>query len=143
MSVDRVRPSVFVGSSSEGRRIAQAVQVLLDQDCEVEIWSQGVFGLTQGTLESLVLAVDRFDFAVLVLTADDLTIARGVERPVARDNVLFELGLFIGGLGRDRTFMLYDRIRPPELPSDLAGVTAITFEPHSSGNTQAAVGAAC
>jgi hypothetical protein len=143
MPVARVRPSVFVGSSSEGLRIAQAVQVLLDQVCEVEIWSQGVFGLTQGTLESLVLAIERFDFVVLVLTADDLTIARGVERPVARDNVLFELGLFVGGLGRDRTFMLYDRTRRPELPSDLAGVTAATFEPHSSGNIQAALGAAC
>ena len=143
MPVARVRPSVFVGWSSEGLRVAQAVQVLLDQVCEVEIWSQGVFGLTQGTLESLVLAIERFDFAVLVLTADDLTIARGVERPVARDNVLFELGLFVGGLGRDRTFMLYDRTRRPELPSDLAGVTAATFEPHSSGNIQAALGAAC
>lgn len=143
MPVARVRPSVFVGSSSEGLRIAQAVQVLLDQVCEVEIWSQGVFGLTQGTLESLVLALEQFDFAILVLTADDLTISRGAERPVARDNVLFELGLFVGGLGRDRTFMLYDRTHRPELPSDLAGVTAATFEPHSSGNIQAALGAAC
>jgi len=120
----RVRPSVFVGSSSEGLPTAQAVQVLLDGVCEVEVWSQGVFGLTQGTLESLVLALDRFDFAVLVLTADDLIVSRGTERPAARDNVLFELGLFVGGLGRDRTFMLFDRKHPPALPTDLAGVTA-------------------
>jgi len=62
---------------------------------------------------------------------------------VARDNVLFELGMFVGGLSRDRTFMLYDRTHPPALPTDLAGVTAATFEPHSSGNLQAALGAAC
>jgi hypothetical protein len=80
---------------------------------------------------------------VLVLTADDLTISRGTERPAARDNVLFELGLFVGGLGRERTFMLYDRTHPPALPTDLAGVTPATFEPHSSGNLQAALGAAC
>jgi len=134
---------VFVGSSSEGLRIAQAMQVGLDRVCEVDIWSQGVFGLTQGTLESLVLALERFDFAVLVLTADDLTVSRGTEWPVARDNVLFELGVFVGGLSRDRTFMLYDRTHPPALPTDLAGVTAATFEPHSSGNLQAALGAAC
>src|SRR5262245_65842184 len=107
MPVARVRPSVFVGSSSEGLRIAQAVQVLLDQACEVEVWSQGVFGLTQGTLESLVLALDRFDFAVLVLTADDLAISRGAERAIARDNVVFEVGLFVGALGRDRYFLIY------------------------------------
>jgi hypothetical protein len=134
---------MFIGSSSEGLGIAKAVQVLLDHACEVELWSQGTFGLTQGTLESLVLALTRFDFAVLVLTPDDLTVSRGAERQVARDNVIFELGLFIGALGRDRTFLLYDRSRPVGLPSDLAGITPATFEPHASGNLEAALGAAC
>ena len=137
------RPALFVGSSHEGLRIAEAVQVNLDEICEVELWSQGIFGLSQGTLESLVLALPRFDFAVLVLTADDMTVSRGTQRPAARDNVLFELGLFIGSLSRDRTFMLYDRTNPPALPSDLAGITAATFEPHSTGNLEAALGAPC
>ncbi|MFZ1083873.1 MAG: TIR domain-containing protein [Terracidiphilus sp.] len=137
------KPSVFVGSSSEGHKISQAVQVLLDSSCEAEIWSQGVFGLTQGTLESLMLALDRFDFAILVLTADDLLSSRGMERAVARDNVLFEAGLFIGALGRERTFLLYDRSNPPALPSDLAGVCAAQFELHTSGNLIASLGAAC
>ena len=143
MPTARTRPSVFVGSSGEGLRIAQAIQVLMDHACEVEVWSQGVFGLTQGSFDSLVLALERFDFAVLVLTPDDLTVSRGTERPVARDNVLFELGLFIGGLGRDRTFMVYNGSTPRALPTDLAGVTAATFEPHSSGNLESALGAAC
>jgi Predicted nucleotide-binding protein containing TIR-like domain len=138
-----IRPALFVGSSSEGLRIAEAVQVALDQVCEVELWTQGTFGLMQGTLESLVMALPRFDFALLVLTADDLTVSRGSEKAAARDNVLFELGLFIGSLGRDRTFMLYDRTNPPALPSDLAGITAATFAPHTSGNLQAALGAPC
>lgn len=137
------RPSLFVGSSSEGLRIAQTVQVLLEPICEVTLWTQGVFGLGQGTLESLVMAIPDFDFAVLVLTADDLRVSHGAAYPVARDNVLFELGLFIGGLGRERTFILYDRTMPPMLPSDLAGVTAVTFAPHANGNLQAAMGAAC
>lgn len=57
--------------------------------------------------------------------------------------MLFELGLFIGSLGRDRTFMLYDRTDPPTLPSDLAGISAVTFAPHASGNYEAALGAPC
>jgi predicted nucleotide-binding protein len=107
----------------------------------VQLWTQGTFGLTQGTLESLVMEAPRFDFALLILTADDLTISRGTAKAAARDNVLFELGFFIGSLGRDRTFMLYDRTNPPALPSDLAGITAATFAPHASGNLQAALGA--
>jgi len=138
-----IRPALFVGSSSEGLQIAEAVQVALDQVCEVELWTQGTFGLMQGALESLVMALPRFDFDLLVLTADDLTVSRGSEKAAARDNVLFELGLFIGSLGRDRTFMLYDRTNKPELPSDLAGITAATFAPHTSGNLQAALGAPC
>ena len=110
------RPALFVGSSSEGLRIARAIQVCLDPVSEVELWTQGIFGLTGGTLESLILALPRFDFAILVLTADDMVVSRGVEKVSARDNVLFELGLFIGSLGRDRTFMLYDRIDPLDCP---------------------------
>lgn len=137
------RPSLFVGSSTEGLAIARHVQILLDQVCEVELWTQGVFGLSQGTLESLLLAVERFDFAVLVLTPDDLAVSRGTPKQTARDNVIFELGLFVGAIGRDRTFMLFDRETPPALPSDIAGITAATYQRHSSGNLEAALGAPC
>jgi len=136
-----MRPTVFVGSSSEGLEVARTVQDLLDTECEVELWNQGVFGLSQGTLESLVLALPRFDYAILVLTPDDLTVSRRQDRPVARDNVLFELGLFIGAFGRERTFMVYDRTTSLALPSDLAGIAAATFAPHASGNLKAALGA--
>ncbi len=138
----RKRPSVFIGSSSEGLKIARNLQLLLDHSCEVTIWSQGIFGLSQGTLESLVLALDDFDFAILVLTPDDMITSRNVTGSTPRDNVLFELGLFMGSLGRNRTFILYDRSKDLKLPSDLAGVTPATFEPHSSGNLQSALGAA-
>ncbi len=138
----RARPSLFVGSSTEGLKIAKALQVLLDHACEVTIWSQGVFGLSQGTLESLVHALDEYDFAVLVLTPDDLVTSREASSAAPRDNVLFELGLFMGGLGRNRTFIVYDRTAGLKLPSDLAGVSSATFEPHSSGNLQGALGAA-
>jgi len=141
--VSRIRPSVFVGSSGEGLKIAKAIQVLLDRSCEVTIWSQGVFGLSQGTLESLVLALESFDFAILVLTPDDMTTSRHETEAAPRDNVLFELGLFMGGLGRDRTYIVYDRTKPIKLPTDLAGVTPATFEPHKSGNLESALGAPC
>ncbi len=140
--MSRIRPCVFVGSSSEGLPIAETIQVLLDSTCEVTIWSQGVFGLSQGTLESLVGVLDDFDFAVLVLTPDDLVSSRATEGSAPRDNVLFELGLFMGALGRTRTFIVYDRKANLKLPSDLAGVSAATYEPHASGNFESALGAA-
>ena len=140
--MSRTRPCVFVGSSSEGLPIAETIQVLLDSTCEVTIWSQGVFGLSQGTLESLVGVLDDFDFAILVLTPDDLISSRETEGRAPRDNVLFELGLFMGALGRTRTFIVYDRKAGLKLPSDLAGVSAATYERHASGNLESALGAA-
>src|SRR5262245_38634603 len=114
------RSTVFVGSSTEGLAVAKAIQIGLDESCQVELWSQGAFGLSEGTLESLMSSANRFDFAVLVLSADDLLVSRGEVRASPRDNVLFELGLFVGRLGRERTFIVYDRTNPPKLPSDLA-----------------------
>ncbi|MET0396393.1 MAG: TIR domain-containing protein [Longimicrobiaceae bacterium] len=135
------RPSVFIGSSKEGLPIAEAIQLNLDELCEVTLWSQGFFGVGQGTLESLVGKLNDFDFAILVLTPDDMVESRGESQQSPRDNVLLELGLFIGGLGRERTFTVFDRTADLKLPSDLAGVTPATYQPHSSGNLEAALGA--
>jgi hypothetical protein len=137
------RPSLFIGSSSEGLAVAEAMQQNLDRVCEPVIWSQGVFGLGDGTLETLVEKLPQFDFAILVLTPDDLTESRENIQQSPRDNVLLELGLCIGFLGRNRTFAVYDRTSGLKLPSDLAGVTIADYQPHSTGNLQAALGAAC
>ena len=138
----QLRPSIFIGSSKDGLSIAEAIQLNLDHSCEVTIWSQGVFGLGQGSLESLVDRLDSFDFAIIVLTPDDVTISRDHVETSPRDNVLLELGLFIGALGRKRTFIVYDRNNKIKLPTDLAGVTPATFQMHSNQNHQASLGAA-
>ncbi|WP_437937308.1 TIR domain-containing protein [Sorangium sp. So ce341] len=137
------RPRIFIGSSVEGLRVAEHIQLGLDYDADCTVWSQGVFGLSGGTLESLCSAVRDFDFAVLVLTPDDLVQKRGQAMNSPRDNVLFELGLFMGALGRERTFIVHCRDEPMGLPSDLAGVTAATFARRADGNLQAALGAVC
>jgi hypothetical protein len=136
------RPSMFVGSSKEGLAIAKAFQQNLDRECEIAIWCQGVFGLGGGTLETLLNRVKKFDFGVFILTADDITFSRVTEQPSPRDNVLLELGMFLGTLGRERTFIIHEREVDLKLPSDLVGgLTPATFEPHSDGNLQAALGA--
>jgi hypothetical protein len=143
MAESQPKPRVFIGSSREGLPIAEAIQTGLDYDAEVTIWSQGVFGLSTGTLESLVRASGDYDFAVLVLTPDDLTQKRDVSGNSPRDNVIFELGLFMGARGRERTFAVYCRDKELDLPSDLAGVTLADYGNRTDGNLQAALGPAC
>jgi tetratricopeptide (TPR) repeat protein len=138
------RPPVFIGSSSEGKTIAQYIRAQLKDDAEITIWYEGVFRNGHGYLESLFEALDKFDFAILVWTPDDMTQSREQTSQSARDNVLFECGLFMGRLGRNRTFVVYDADKGIKIPSDLSGVTLATYRgARKDKNLMAAVGEAC
>jgi hypothetical protein len=136
-------PTVFVGSSSEGLEVAEALQALMDRRAEVTIWNQGVFLPGKSFLEALVDAAARFDFAVMIADGVDVVERRGERVSAPRDNVMFELGLFMGALGRERTAILFNRDATPSLPSDLAGVTCLTYPNRvHDGNLRAALGPA-
>lgn len=137
------RASVFVGSSSEGLPVAEGIQENLNQVADVSLWTQGVFELSQSFIESLIAELDKVDFAVLILAGDDLTLSRDVASASPRDNVLFELGLFMGRLGRDRCFFVHDATLRPKLPTDLLGVSAATYRSGHQGGLTAALGSAC
>lgn len=144
MTADLKRSCVFVGSSSESVEFARAVRSSLEPHAEVPLWDEGVFELGQAFVESLTKALSRFDFAVLVLTANDLVQSRSLEVLGPRDNVSFELGLFMGKLGRDRTLILHRSDTSLKIPSDLSGVTAAQFRwPRADNYYRVAVAAAC
>jgi hypothetical protein len=137
------KPSVFIGSSTKGEPIARAVEKNLEFRAETLLW-QHMFPQGKATLESLVHAADGIDFAVLVLTPDDLTESKGEVMSSPRDNVLFELGLFMGRLGRERTFAVYSRDEKLKLPTDLSGITWAEYSPHRNwNNLSAEVSPAC
>ena len=69
--------------------------------CDADLWKEASFGLGTGTLASLVNIPKVYECGVLVLTPDDVTTKRGATGNTPRDNVLFELGLFMGALDRD------------------------------------------
>jgi predicted nucleotide-binding protein len=129
--MDALDPSLFIGSSSEGLPIAYALQAELEQVCEPLVWSQGVFGPSGTTIGSLLEAAQNSDFAALVLTPDDSIVTRGAEVTLARDNVVFELGLFLGALGPRRVFIVQPRNQDLHLPSDLAGVSRLNYKQKS------------
>ena len=74
------------------------------------------------TIIEKVEAFSEVGFAVILLTPDDEGKKKGADElePRARQNVLFELGYFIGCLGRDRVCaLLRDEVK---VPSDFDGV---------------------
>jgi hypothetical protein len=136
------KPRVFIGSSSEVLLTARYLQSEIERlvDCEATCWDQDLFQISTYALETLSAATHHYDFAILVATPDDTTSRRGITAPTARDNVIFELGLFIGAIGRDRTFLVVDRSDPHmQLPSDIAGLTFGAFKSRQDGNTRAAL----
>ncbi|WP_363558704.1 TIR domain-containing protein [Microbacterium sp. LWO12-1.2] len=106
--------------------------------CDPVVWDQGTFGLTKGFLDSLINAAEAADFAVLVATQDDALANQ--ERMAPRDNVMLELGLFIGALGRDRALLVADHsANGIKLPTDMNGITHAPYFLDGSRNLKAAL----
>ena len=138
------KPKMFIGSSVERLDLAYAVQEGLEHDLEITVWSQGIFELSRSAMASLTDALEESDFALFIFAPDDLTEMRDTRKQTVRDNVIFELGMFIGKLTVDRCFLVVPRgIDDLHLPSDLLGLTPATYEPdRQDGNLVAALGPA-
>ena len=137
------RPRVFIGSSSERLDVARNLHVALEQavKCEATVWDQNVFTPSEYALESLTKAAREADFAILIAAPDDLTESRGERGASPRDNVILELGLFIGILGVRRVLILCPEVESGvRLPSDLFGLTRLPdYRARSDGNLLAAL----
>lgn len=121
---------LFIGSSSEGIKIARQVKGIIDAACgewlECIIWDEGtVFVYNKSFFDSLIHASRRFDYGLLIATSDDIAFMRKSVLKVPRDNVIFEMGLFLGSLGLKRTFLLAHM--ESKLPSDFNGITIPKF----------------
>lgn len=136
---------LFVGSSSESLDLAYAIQKNLEDDAEITVWKQGVFELTKSAVESLLKVLDRTDFAVFVFAPIDTLRLRDKKYVAVRDNVVFELGLFMGKLGRTRTFFVAPKGQTNlRIPTDLAGITVGTYDSRRiDKNLEAALGPFC
>jgi Predicted nucleotide-binding protein containing TIR-like domain len=114
-----MRPRVFIGSASSPDRMqtTMALAHRLQKDFSIvpKVWTY-VFPPTESTLSSLIEMSNEMDFAVFVFGPDDMVVKSPTANPegkgaavegetwTTRDNVIFELGLLIGTLGKERCF---------------------------------------
>lgn len=120
-------PTIFVGSSKEGIKYAEAIEnFYFNESFEIQPWYR-LFN------EPLVVNIEHlenfanFDFAILILTPDDITEYRGNHYTTTRDNLIFELGLLIGYIGRNRVFPIKPEEIDIKLPTDLLGTNPLPF----------------
>jgi len=119
---------VFVASSSEQIDVAKsAAAALQSPQLEAKVWDEATFDFSDSYMESLEKELERADFAVVIFTADDPANVRNKKVNLPRDNVIFELGLFTGRLGRKRCFFVIDGMSTTEVASDLSGVNYVKF----------------
>jgi len=137
------KPRVFIASAVESLAVADAINVNLDHQTEATVWKHG-FTLSVDAIDDLLRYVKSVDFAIFVFTPDDLMTMRGGQHAITRDNVIYELGLFTAGLGKDRCFIVKPRDENLHLPSDLAGLTPADYNgSRSDHDLISAVNAPC
>jgi hypothetical protein len=124
-----MKPRVFIGSSTRSLDIAGAIQVGLHHDADVVVWNQNVFKLGQSNMEALVHELGKSDFGIFVFAPDDVVTMKDQRMASVRDNVIFEFGLFLGKLGRERVFALLPMGADIHLPTDLSGVIFGEYDP--------------
>ena len=116
-----MKPRIFIGSSKEGLFVAEHVKQFFNTDYECVVWNDDVFKYNKSFLETLLNSASLFDFGFLIFTKDDLALVRDEAFEAARDNVIFEYGLFLGRLGVERAFILAEE--GVKIPSDFLGIT--------------------
>lgn len=129
-----MKPRVFVGSSTEGLEVAGLVKSYLSPDYDCVVWNEDVFKANDSFLETLLKAASLFDFGIMVFSSDDETIVRHKMFDTPRDNVMFEFGLFLGRVGRERAFVIQEE--GCHLPSDLLGITIPAYKTTTDASGQ-------
>jgi predicted nucleotide-binding protein len=144
MATPNDKPRMFIMSSVEGLPVANEIQAGLQHDVLATVWPNGVFWAGGYPLESLETAVSESDFGVAVALFEDIVeTARGDRKPTIRDNVLFELGMFMGRLGRRRSILVFPQQKNLVLPSDLHGLTPASYVPGPLKDLPASLGPVC
>lgn len=105
---------------------------------------EGLLQQNESIFDGLLRLSKEVDFGVFIWGASDVTISDGQSIRAARDNVVFETGLFLGALGKKRTFMVVDRSIPVKIPSDFEGISRTYYDSSVLGTyDRSAVGKPC
>lgn len=123
------KPTIFIASSTEAIPLAEAVHLKLEDELKVRLWTNA-FDLSSITITTLIGKTKEADYAVFVFHPDDKVFIRDNEFSSVRDNVVLELGMFIGALGLEKCFVLVPKSTADKfrLPSDLGGVTVSSYD---------------
>lgn len=125
---------LFIGSSSESLKTANRIKQILNNQAKKEslnlecsVWDSYP-EKNEYNNETFTNKFDRvltiYDFALFVLSDDDILLTRGLNLQATRDNVWLEAGMFIGRKGIENVFLFLNMndFKNFQIPSDLEGI---------------------
>jgi hypothetical protein len=127
------KPRIFIGSSEESYNVVRALAVNLGKEFEVVAWTQ-IFRLGQSFIDDLLETTGNVDFATFIFSGDDLIALKKekLDCRVVRDNVVFEMGLFVGSIGKSRCFIVKPKDKNIIFPTDIVGITYTDYDEERS-----------
>lgn len=124
------RMEIFIGSSTEAKDYMDEVAAKLEElKTTPLLWNasgKGIFVPGDNTVDALIKITKRVQAAVFIFNADDKTWNEKSALDTTdsvRDNVLFEYGLFMGALEKEKVCFVCKG--NPKIASDLKGITYI------------------
>lgn len=94
----------------------------------IDLFKESSGGI-QSVFDALNDCTNSAECAIILLSADDITLDKKDLQMYyrARQNVIFEMGLFAGHLGKDKVIVLYEKNDKFEFPSDINGIFYIEY----------------
>jgi len=106
---------LFIGSSLEAikcaRLLRDKIELKMKAQLSIDIWKTAKWKNLQSILSSIEDFKNEYYYAIFIFHPDDFLKSRGKQFVIVRDNVIFELGYFLGQLGTKRTFLLIPEIQ--------------------------------
>jgi predicted nucleotide-binding protein len=101
-----IKPAAFIVCSTEQLEVARTVQEEIEFEVEATIWHQSSEAALGHVIDGLIKDFSRIDFGIVIYAPDDTVRKRGIDSLAPRDNVILELGMLLGRLGKERCFVL-------------------------------------
>lgn len=122
---------IFVASSLEAKEEDKFVRTVLEENNIEAVTWKDIFHTGEFNLDSLLNITQKIHGAIIISTCDDKIWYRGTESMAPRDNILFEMGLFIKALGTKHVALVFCKNEngdSPKIPTDIQGLNVIFFE---------------
>ena len=139
------RSKIFIASSERTYGFAEMLRDELNKKeyCDVNTWKDARDIVGAGArIEMLEQWIKEYDFAVIVFSKTDMLVKELGEDLKARDDCVFEAGLFMAAIGRNRCFLL-SSVEKNDLPSDLGGINLLQFTEPSNFEDRHECGRKC